>query len=173
VSTAHSVEPAITIRRATPGEAPSLVAILQGIAAERVYSAIDVPWTVAEHQKYLAALSPREAVHVAVAASGEVVGFQTLDLWAPTLTSMAHVGQLGTFLTPEWRRRGVGKALFRTTEEFARKFQYSKIVIQVRAMNEPARAFYHHLGFVLCGRLAKQVRIDGAEDDEILMELFL
>jgi L-amino acid N-acyltransferase YncA len=112
VSTDHSLEPAITIRRATPDDALSLVAILRGIAAERVYSAIDVPWTVEQQQKYLAALSPREAIHVAVAASGEVVGFQTLDLWAPTLTSMAHVGQLGTFLAPEWRRRGVGKALF-------------------------------------------------------------
>jgi ribosomal protein S18 acetylase RimI-like enzyme len=173
VSTAHSVETAITIRRATPDDAPSLVAILQGIAAERVYSAIDVPWTIEQQQRYLAVLSPREAIHVAVTGCGEIVGFQTLDLWAPTLTSMAHVGQLGTFLAPEWRRRGVGKELFRASEDLARNAQYSKMVIQVRAMNEPAKAFYQRLGFVECGRLAKQVRIDGAEDHEILMELFL
>ena len=172
-STTNSGEPAITIRRATPDDAPSLVAIIQGIAAERVYSAIDVPWTVEQQQKYLAALSPREAVHVAVTGCGEIVGFQTLDLWALMLTSMAHVGQLGTFLAPEWRRRGVGKTIFRRTEDFARNAQYSKIVIQVRAINEPARAFYQQLGFVQCGRLAKQVRIGGVEDDEILMELFL
>ena len=65
-------------------------------------SAIDVPWTVEQQQKYLVALSPREAVHVAVVASGEVVGFQALDLWAATLNSMAHGGQLG----PSWHQNG-------------------------------------------------------------------
>jgi RimJ/RimL family protein N-acetyltransferase len=47
------------------------------------------------------------------------------------------------------------------------------MIVQVRAMNERARAFYQQVGFVECGRLAKQVRIAGVEDDEILMELFL
>lgn len=86
---------------------------------------------------------------------------------------MAHVGQLGTFLAPEWRRRGIGKALFRSTEDFARTAAYSKMIVQVRAMNKPAKEFYCQLGFVQCGRLTKQVRIDGVEDDEILMERFL
>ena len=35
------------------------------------------------------------------------------------------------------------------------------------------RAFYRHLGFADCGRLARQVLIDGVEDDELLMELFI
>jgi hypothetical protein len=30
-----------------------------------------------------------------------------------------------------------------------------------------------HLGFAVCGRRARQVLIDGVEDDEVLMELFL
>jgi hypothetical protein len=34
-------------------------------------------------------------------------------------------------------------------------------------------SFYRRLGFTECGRLARQVRIDGQEDDELLMELFL
>ena len=36
-----------------------------------------------------------------------------------------------------------------------------------------AQAFYKRLGFVECGRLRAQVMIDGVEDDEIVMELFL
>jgi GNAT superfamily N-acetyltransferase len=50
-----------------------------------------------------------------------VIDYQTRDLWVPTLDSMAHVGQLGTFLRPEWRRQGIGEALFRGALDFARE----------------------------------------------------
>ena len=162
----------IRIRRATGNDSAQIVAIRQKIAAERVHSAIDVPWTVEEERKYINSLSPREAVYVATTEAGEIVGFQSLDLWEPTITSMKHVAQIGTFLLSEWRRRGVGKALFKTTQEFARNADYVKAVIQVRASNQAAQRFYRQLGFRACGRLKRQVRIDGEEDDEILMELF-
>lgn len=165
--------PGITIRRATGADTEGVVAVLQKIASERVYSAIDEPWTVPQERGYLDSLSPREAVHVATTESGEIIGFQSLDLWAPTIRSMAHVCQVGTFLLPEWRRHGVGTALLRTALQFARDAGYSKIVIQVRASNRSAQAFYRRLGFQECGRFTKHVRIDGEEDDVILMELFL
>ena len=165
--------PSIAIRKASEADAAALVAIMEGIAAEKIHSAIDVPWTVEQQRAYLASLSDRESVHVAETPSGEIVGFQTLDRWAPSITSMQHVAQLGTFLIPEWRRRGLGRLLFKSTEAFTRSAGYSKMVIQVRASNDSAKTFYRRLGFRACGRLARQVRIEGMEDDEILMEYFL
>ena len=47
------------------------------------------------------------------------------------------------------------------------------MLIQVRGSNTSAQSFYQRLGFVQCGRLTRQVVIDGQEDDEIIMELFL
>jgi RimJ/RimL family protein N-acetyltransferase len=35
-----------------------------------------------------------------------------------------------------------------------------------------AQRFYGSLGFKECGRLTRQVIIDGVEDDEVLMEYF-
>jgi ribosomal protein S18 acetylase RimI-like enzyme len=160
----------IQVRRATPADAAGIVAVLQVIVAERIHSAIERAWTVEEEARYLESLSPREALHVAIAANERIVGFQSLDLWAPMLTSMAHVGQLGTFLLPEWRGRGVGRRLWTVTECFARQAGYRKLVIQVRASNTAAQAFYRHLGFRECGRLARQVILDGIAEDEILME---
>jgi len=113
--TANPSHAPISIRKAAKADAPALVTILEGIAAERVHSAIDVPWTDEKERKYLGSLSAREGVHLAETAPGNVVGFQVLDLWAPTLSSMRHVAQLGTFLLPEWRRQGIGRELFSTT----------------------------------------------------------
>lgn len=66
------------------------------------HSAIARAWSPVEESAYFARLSPREAVFVAN-VGGRVVGFQTLDRWASYPSFMDHVGQLGTFLLPEWR----------------------------------------------------------------------
>jgi len=163
----------VIIRRASPLDAAGIVAVLEVIVAERIYSAIDRAWTVEQERRYLESLSPREAVHVAVDPTRGVVGFQSLDLWSPLLGSMAHAGQLGTFLLPGFRGQGLGRRLWNATESFARDAEYRKLVIQVRASNNSAQAFYRSLGFQECGRLSRQVEIDGVEDDEVLMELFV
>lgn len=162
----------IIIRRATPDDAPSINAIWQVIAAEKIYSAIDKPFTIEEERAYIQSLSEREGVFLAE-VDGNLVGFQSLDLWARSIHSMEHVGQLGTFALPQYRMHGVGKALAQHTLAFARAHGYEKLVIFVRASNTNAQKFYAGLGFKECGRFARQVKIDGKNDDEILMELFL
>jgi ribosomal protein S18 acetylase RimI-like enzyme len=161
------------IRRAVPEDATGIAVVLDVVARERIHSAIDRGWPAEEERRYLEALSPREAVHVAVDCAQGIVGLQVLDRWSSTLGSMAHVGQIGTFLRPGWRGRGVGRRLWNMTLAFAQDADYRKLVIYVRASNTHAQAFYRHLGFRDCGRLARQVIIDGVADDELLMELFL
>lgn len=163
----------LLIRRATAEDAGGIVEVLEVIVAERIHSAIERVWTVSQERLYLESQSSREACHVAVDATRGIVGLQSLDLWSPMLSSMAHVGQVGTFLLPEWRGLGVGGRLWSATESFAREAGYRKLAIQVRASNTTAQTFYRRLGFCECGRLTRQVIIDGIEDDEILMEFFM
>jgi GNAT superfamily N-acetyltransferase len=153
-------------------DAADIVAVLEVVVAERIQTAIERAWTVEQERRYLESLSPREVLHLAVDVTAGVVGFQTLDLWSPLLTSMAHVGQVGTFLLPRWRGQGIGRQLWTETESFARKVAYRKLAIQVRASNTVAQRFYRGLGFKECGRLTRQVVIDCVEDDEVLMEYF-
>ena len=169
----NQVESIPRIRRAVPEDAAGIVAVLGVVAAERIHSAIDRVWSVEDERRYMEALSPREAIHVVVDEARGIVGLQILDRWSAILESMAHVGQVGTFLLPEWRGVGVGLQLWNVSLGFARDTRYRKLVIYVRGSNTRARAFYRHLGFQDCGRLARQVIIDGVEDDEVLMELFL
>ena len=167
------LEPDLKVRRAIPEDAAEIVAVLAVVVDERVHSAIDRVWSVEQERTYLESLSAREVIHVAVDATDRVVGLQILERWSAVLDSMAHVGQVGTFLLPAWRRRGVGRELWKATVAFAREAGYQKLVVQVRGTNAHAQSFYRRLGFAECGRLSRQVIIDGSYDDETLMELFL
>ena len=108
-----------------------------------------------------------------VADSGQIVACQSLEWYSTVLTTMSHVAQVGTFVLPSWRGRGVGPALFELTRRFAVSAGYRKAVITVRGSNASALSFYRGLGFIECGRLSKQVVLDGVEDDEVLLEMFL
>jgi ribosomal protein S18 acetylase RimI-like enzyme len=172
-SVSNHPESSVTVRRASPADAGGICAVLAVITAERIHSAIDRAWTLEEERRYLESLSAREAIHVAINDGPTVVGLQILGLWSSDLTSMAHVGQIGTFLLPQWRGRGIGRQLWNATVDFAGAAGYRKLVVQVRGSNTAAQAFYRRLGFQDRGRLSRQVIIDGVEDDEVLMELHL
>jgi ribosomal protein S18 acetylase RimI-like enzyme len=163
----------MVIRRARPEDAPGIAAVMEVIAGERIYSAIDRAWSVDEERRYIESRSPREALFVAVDEMQGIVGIQNLCLWSSELPSMAHVGHVGTFLLPAWRRHGLGHRLWGATRAFALGAAYRKIVIYVRGSNTAAQSFYRSLGFAECGRLLRQVTIDGVDDDEVVMELFL
>src|SRR4029453_555142 len=133
--------PGLKVRRAVPEDAPGIVADLAVVVEERVHSAIDRVWSVEQERRYLESLSAREAIHVVVDDANHIVGLQTLDRWSELLDSMAHVGQLGTFLLPAWRGRGVGRELWRATAAFAREARYQKLLVQVRGANAHAQSF--------------------------------
>lgn len=162
----------VSIRRATGEDAEGICAIWRAIVAERDYSAVDRAFTTEEEKSYIESLSEREAVFVAL-ESGQVIAFQTLDLWLDFLSSMNHVGQVGTFVRRDFRGIGIGKSLADQTMTFARDHGYEKLIIFVRAKNMSAQGFYKKLGFEECGRFSRQVKISGEYDDEILMERFL
>ena len=162
----------LTIRRAILDDAGGIAAIWEVITSEKRYSAVSRPFTLEEERAYIASLSDREAIFVAE-LDGRIVGFQTIAQWAGYTPSFDHVGEVGTFVLPGYRGRGIGRALAKATLDFARQKGYEKLVIYVRATNHGAQAFYRSLGFVPIGVLTRQVKIDGQYDDEVVMEMFL
>ena len=55
----------VTIRRATPADAASIVAVWKEIVGEKIYSAIDCPFSLEQEREYLQSLSVREGVFLA------------------------------------------------------------------------------------------------------------
>jgi len=161
-----------TIRKASTADAKAISSIWEIICAERKFTAINKPFTPQQEREYIFSLSDREGIFVAELEK-QIIGFQSLDLWANFTDSFNHVGSIGTFVLPKWRRSYIGRKLSNHTFQFARLNGYKKLVIYVRAKNARAINFYKNLGFFEKGVLKEQVKIDGVYEDEIFMELFL
>ena len=162
----------VNISRAIDDDAESISGIWKVICAERIYTAINRPFTQSQIKRYLSNLSDREGTFVGK-VDGQVVGFQSLDLFAKYTDSFDHVGVIGTFILPEWRRKGVAHLLAEHVIDYARNNHYEKFIIYVRGGNKNAQAFYRSLGYNQKGILTNQVKIDGKYEDEIFFELFL
>ncbi|MCK4481390.1 MAG: GNAT family N-acetyltransferase, partial [Candidatus Lokiarchaeota archaeon] len=140
----------ISIRKATVQDAEEISNIWTVICSERIYSAVNKPFTPQQERKYISSLSDREGIFVAE-VEGQIIGFQSLDKWVEYSDSFDHVGVIGTFILPKWRNKMIGSQLAEYTFNFACNNDYEKTIIYVRAKNSGAIAFYRKLGFVQKG----------------------
>jgi len=85
-------------------------------------------------------------VFLAVSDEGDALGFATVSEESHfTGETQAYVGELAT--VPGGEGRGVGAALVRACETWAKDHGYRILTLHTGANNERALGFYHHLGF--------------------------
>jgi GNAT superfamily N-acetyltransferase len=88
----------------------------------------------------------RAAVFVAEDDDGERLGFASVSVEAHfTGERQAYIGELATSATAEGQ--GVGHALLRACEDWARAQGFRIIALSTGAANARALGFYHHLGY--------------------------
>ena len=75
-----------------------------------------------------------------------IVGYASL-FFAADEVSIANVSVL-----PEYRRKGIGRALMERIVTFSREGGFTGIFLEVRVSNAPAIALYEAFGFVPVGR---------------------
>lgn len=161
----------ITVRRVRVEDAEKIVAILNSIIAEGLYTVFDEPIAVAAERNYIESLSDRSVFLVAVAQRDGIVGFQSVDAFhAPYTRAFEHVGVMGTYVAERFRRQGVSRALFPRTFAAAQQAGYEKIFSFVRADNPSALAAYQAHGFTVIGTAKRQAKLHGRYIDEILIE---
>jgi ribosomal protein S18 acetylase RimI-like enzyme len=86
-------------------------------------------------------------VFVAESEQGERLGFATVSHSTHfTGEGQAYIGELATSEVTE--RRGVGKALAQTCEQWAREQGYRILSLTTGAANEQALGFYRHMGYL-------------------------
>jgi RimJ/RimL family protein N-acetyltransferase len=126
-----------------------------------------------EEAEYIMNLGPRAAVFVA-RVDGEFAGFAGIAPRWNYSERLRHCGEGGTWVMPEFRRRGVATALWREgILPFCCDVGFRHVGHFVMAHNERAIAFYENLGFRICGRHDKLVDWDGELLDAVEMEIRL
>jgi L-amino acid N-acyltransferase YncA len=162
----------VTIRRATLEDAQGIVDVFNSIIEEGGLTSMYPTLTVEQERAFIEGLGPHSALLVAEAMD-TIVGFQTIEPFAPWTQAMDHVAIMGTQVYKGFRRQGIGQQLAEASLAFAREQGFEKVVIYVRSGNATAEAFYRSLGFEPRGTLTRQVKIADQYDDEVFMELFL
>jgi RimJ/RimL family protein N-acetyltransferase len=164
----------VLIRPTRLQDLPSLVNdCLNPVFLERKYLAITEAVPIGEAMSY-------HATHVAagrphfVAVDGErVVGLcDVAPAAAARIAAQAHCATLGMLLTPEYRGKGLGEKLLRTTIAACRD-QFERIELDVYSHNQRAHQLYLRCGFVEEGRRRGAWKLDGVTSDIIGMALIL
>jgi RimJ/RimL family protein N-acetyltransferase len=107
---------------------------------------------------------------VAEAASG-LVGNLLVSVERAAVSD--HVGTLSIAVAEGWRDVGIGTALVRAAQDWARDRGLLKVALSVFPDNDRAIAVYEHCGFVREGLRRRQYRIRGGDfRDELLMAWF-
>lgn len=113
-----------------------------------------------------ASWSRRRGVRSLALDGPEVIGFVgvfPLQGWS------SHVGEVRLVVDPDYRGRGIGRALARHAVREALQLDLRKIVVEVVADQEAAVGLFRALGFVPEALLADHVRGHGGEVRDLMI----
>ena len=144
---------------------------IAAVGSERVFIEIIEPppfEKIAEFQRNL--IKANGPVYYAV-DSGRVIGW--CDVFPMTNPRLAHRGELGMGLFPEYRGKGVGTRLLQAVIEHSRRIGLEKIELKVYTSNKTAIALYEKHGFEREGVIKNYRKLDGQVFDVLAMAKFL
>ena len=164
----------IRVRRASPADAPALVALAEAVAREdgRWILTTESWRSVRDERRYLKAAQSHRDAAVYVAEEDGIV-LARLSLARDPHPASRHVADLGLMVAADARRRGIGRMLLAEAVEWARAHAVRKLELHVFPWNAPAIRLYETYGFVLEGRRRAHYRRDDTDVDALLMAYHL
>lgn len=163
----------VKVMRADPDLDSQDIARLIDICREERRTVLN-HYTIEEEMEYLKNLHPREAVFVARIPKGKFVGFAAIARRWPYSKRLQHCGEIGTWVMPTYRRRGVGRALWQLgIFPWCRKQKFKHLGFFIMALNKQSIAFYESLEFRVCGYHRRLVDWNGEFLDAVEMEMWL
>ncbi len=156
-----------TIRRATTEDLGEVFDVYAAVAAERIHIGAEPPIDRDRRLRKWAELleNPKEVMFVAE-ADGRIIGNAAIT-WG-------GASEVGMAILPEWRGRGVGRALLHALIDWAEANGSHKMELYVWPHNAAAIALYEKFGFEQEGYLKRHYRrANGDLWDCIIMGLQL
>ncbi|MEL7213719.1 MAG: GNAT family N-acetyltransferase [Pseudomonadota bacterium] len=136
----------LTIRPATPEDAPQMCALLNAIIEKGGTTAHRTPFDT--NRMIADYVNSPYAVSCFVAdEDGAILGFQSLEQKKPTFPLPERWGLIATFVKMDAHGKGVGAQLFAATKEAAVEAKLTAIDATIRLENTGGRAFYSKIGF--------------------------
>ncbi len=162
-----------TLRPARPTDARGLARLFAGVRREGRYlvtpaSAVSEP----SEAFFIGEMIRGDGSLALVAeADAELVGNVLVSVERSMVSD--HVGILSICVAHDWRDSGIGTALMRATQDWARQRGLAKVALGVFPDNHRAIAVYEHVGFVREGLRRRQYRgPNNTYRDELLMAWF-
>ncbi len=143
----------VTISKMTADQIPDLVAIENACFSR--------PWT---YDGFAAELDKPSANFFTAAVDGRVCGYVGFQ----AVLDEGYVDNIAVL--PEFRRRGVARALMDTAVSRCRELSLSFLSLEVRRSNSGAIALYEQLGFVVAGE--RKGFYSAPKEDALIMTLY-
>jgi RimJ/RimL family protein N-acetyltransferase len=162
----------ITVRHATPNDAPRLIGFLQIIGGQTDFlnfGAGEFHLTEQQEREYIERSRAIDTSLFLVAEIGPTI-VSTLTFSTPQRERLEHVGEFGVSVLEARWGEGIGEAMTRAMLEWARRHEIvRKINLEVRVDNARAIALYARLGFVEEGRQTLAMRVGDTFYDTLWM----
>ena len=159
----------VVVRESAPADAESFRACLDFVARERRWLAFVEAPPLDEVRSFLERQRRLGMIQLVAAAGARVVGW--CDVSPKPIEGFRHSSDLGMGLLPDYRGRGLGRALLEGTLERARASGLLRVELEVYAGNAPAIALYERCDFRHEGRRRRARLLDGAFEDVVEMAL--
>lgn len=157
-----------TVRPATQDDLDRFLDLIEIVAAERIYIGTEAPIDRERHrQRFGERLASESEAELLAVAADEIAG--TIGL-----RDRRGLVQFGMLVAPDWRGRGIGRALMQAGLDWALDRGAYKMELQVWPHNAAAIGLYEKFGFVKEGYLHKHWRRRSGELwDAVIMGLLL
>lgn len=133
-----------SIRAAMPADIPQILAFIRGLAD---YEKLSAEVSATEEKLHATLFGPRPAAECVLAFAGDTpAGFAIFFTNYSTFLAQPGLYLEDLFVLPEFRGRGIGKALLLHLARLANRRGCGRMEWAVLDWNEPAIAFYESLG---------------------------
>lgn len=158
-----------TLRNATEGDLPAIVAIYNATIPGRMVTADTEPVSVESRLPWLRAHNPQtRPLWVLCSESNDVCAWLSFNsfygrpAYNPTAEISVYVGE-------GHRRRGLGRWLVEEAIRRAPGCEVNTLLGFIWAHNEPSLRLFRQLGFALWGQLPRVAVLDGVERDLVIV----
>lgn len=156
------------IRHAVEADLPAIVAIYNASIPGRLATADTEPVTVDQRREWFAAFAPGSRPLWVAESAGTVRGWLGLRSFYGRPAYHRTV-EAAVYVTPEWHRRGIARALLEHALAAAPKIGIATLLAFVFGHNDASLVLFRTAGFADWGRLPRVAELDGLERDLVIL----